>query len=78
MQKMNLDRLIIGFLLGVCLMLALGAGGQGSTQEIGTWQVSGSREGGYILNTKTGQFWWLDDHDTPKNVPPIPEPKQRR
>ena len=75
MKKMNLDKLIIGFLLGMCLVLLLGASGQGVSQEVGTWQVSGDREGGYIVNTRTGQVWWLDDTDTPKFVKPLPAPK---
>jgi hypothetical protein len=75
MQNMNLDKLIIGLLLGICLMLVLGASGQGVPQEVGTWQVSGNREGGYLVNTKTGQVWWLDDVDTPKFVKPLPAPQ---
>jgi hypothetical protein len=77
MLQMNLDKLIIGFLLGVCLMLVLGVAGQGTSQEVGTWQVSADREGGYIVNTKTGQTWWLDDYDASKAVRPLPQPKSK-
>ncbi|UCE48163.1 MAG: hypothetical protein JSW47_21510 [Phycisphaerales bacterium] len=61
MKKLNLDKLVIGVLLGVCLMLAIGAKGMGTSHSVGTYRIAtcvhpGSSEV-YVLNTRTGQVW---------------------
>jgi len=65
MKKCNIDKLAIGVLLGVCLTLAIGAGGLGTSHPVGTYQiVSGFRPQDkelYVLNTQTGRVWEFDD-----------------
>ena len=61
MKKANLEKLIIGFLLGVCLMLAIGASGEVSSRGVGTYELSaGANFSVYVLNTQTGQLWFVD------------------
>ncbi len=64
MKKFNVDKLAIGVLLGVCLMLAIGAGGSAMSHTVGTYQiVSGSprqTKEFFILNTRTGRVWEFD------------------
>ena len=65
MKKFNIDKLAIGVLLGVCLMLAIGAGGSVESHPVGTYQIiSGMRPQArelYVLNTRTGRVWEFDD-----------------
>jgi hypothetical protein len=61
MKKVDLEKLVIAFLLGVCLMLAIGAGGEVSSGDVGTYQLSaGTNFSVYVLNTQTGQLWFVD------------------
>jgi len=64
MKKFNIDKLVIGVLLGVCLMLAIGAGGSAMSHPVETYQiVSGAQPQAkefYILNTRTGRVWEFD------------------
>lgn len=64
MKKFNIDKLVVGVLLGVCLMLAVGAGGSATSYSVGTYQiVPGMRPQArelYVLNTKTGRVWEFD------------------
>ena len=61
MKKVNFEKFVIGFLLGVCLMLAIGAGGEVSSQAVGTYELSaGTDFSVYVLNTQTGQLWFVD------------------
>ena len=64
MKKSNVDKLVIGVLLGVCLMLTIGAGGLGTSHAVGRYQiVSGMRPQArefYVLNTQTGRVWEFD------------------
>ena len=64
MKKFNLDKLVIGILLGVCLMLVIGADarrGLGGHLALGTYQIASSADpyqgGTFVLNTQTGQVW---------------------
>ena len=64
MKKFNVEKLVIGILLGVCLTLAIGAGarrGFGTTGSVGKYQIASSAEpyndGVFVLNTHTGQVW---------------------
>jgi len=45
MKTFNLDKLVIGVLLGVCLMLAIGAGGLGRSHSVGTFQHTPAEQG---------------------------------
>jgi len=64
MKTFNLDKLVIGVLLGVCLMLAIGAGGLGRSHSVGTFQiVAGTHPQSkdiFVLNTQTGRVWEFD------------------
>ena len=73
MKRLNLDKLVIGVLLGVCLTLAIGANarrGAGGPRALGTYQIASSadpyQKGAFVLNTQTGQVWmyktgkWMD------------------
>ena len=67
MRSHSLDKLVIGFLLGVCLMLVIGAARSGSPSPVGTYQVGCDADDVYVLNTQTGQLWnatrpidWVD------------------
>ena len=64
MKKLNLDKLMIGVLLGVCLTLAIGANarrGFGTSGVAGKYQIASSADpysgGTFVLNTYTGQVW---------------------
>ena len=65
MKKFNIDKLVIGVLLGVCLMLAIGAGGLSTSHPVGTYQIiPGMRPQArefYVLNTQTGRVWEFDE-----------------
>jgi len=73
MRRMNLDRLIIGILLGICLMLALGAGGDEEANPPGTYQIeAGTNYTAYVLNTRTGEYWEFrpgSDVSGPRQIP---------
>ncbi len=64
MKKLNLDKLVIGVLLGVCLTLAIGAGGLARSHSVGTYQiVAGIQPQAkeiFVLNTQTGRVWEFD------------------
>ena len=64
MKKLNLDKLVVGVLLGVCLMLAIGAMGMGMSHPVGTYQIATCADTAtdqvYVLNTQTGQVWVFD------------------
>ena len=59
---MNKARLL--GILGVCLMLAIGAGGSVESHPVGTYQIiPGMRPQArefYVLNTQTGRVWEFD------------------
>jgi len=64
MKKFNLDKLVIGILLGACLTLAIGANsgrGFAGQRGVGTYQIASSADpysgGTFVLNTQTGQVW---------------------
>jgi len=64
MKNFNLDKLVMGVILGVCLMLAIGANtrrGFGGQLALGTYQIATSADpyqgGVFVLNTQTGQVW---------------------
>ena len=64
MKKFNLDKLVIGVLLGVCLVLVIGANarrGFGGQRGVGTYQIASSADpyngGAFVLNTHTGHVW---------------------
>ncbi len=65
MKKFNIYKLVIGVLLGVCLMLAIGAKGMGTSHSVGTYQiVAGAYPQAkdiFVLNTQTGRVWEFDD-----------------
>ncbi len=57
MKTMNLDKLAIGFLLGVCLMLVIGAGGKSEANPPGTYQISSPDNNlVWVINTRTGKL----------------------
>jgi hypothetical protein len=64
MKMLNPDKLVIGVLLGVCLMLAIGAGGLARSHSVGTYQiVVGTQPQAreiFVLNTQTGRVWEFD------------------
>lgn len=56
MNKLN--KLVIGILIGMCVMLTLGAAGGSIRQEVGTYQLDCDTRGYvYVLNTQTGRLW---------------------
>ena len=64
MKNSNLDKLVIGVLLGVCLTLAIGATagrGFGTSGSVGKYQIASGanpyQSGAFVLNTHTGQVW---------------------
>lgn len=64
-ENVNVGGLIIGFLLGVCLMLAAGAAG-GSDDEVGQYQccaVGDDSLAVFVVETSTGQTWRLSRTD---------------
>ena len=59
--NVNLSSVIIGFLLALCLTLALGASGSGSE---GPYRISAASEmGAYVIDTETGHTWMVSRTD---------------
>ncbi len=74
----DVKNLVIGLLLGICLMLAIAAAGS-SRGDIGTFQCCAAGDDSlavFVIDTRTGQTWRLgriDAYDlgspgTPKSV----------
>lgn len=64
MKKLNINPLVIGILLGVCLMLAIGAGGPDESHSVGTYQIVAVQQPQarefFVINTQTGRVWEFD------------------
>ena len=62
----NFSSLLIGFLLALCLILAIGAGGSDQSGP-GRYQccaAGGDDSAVFVINTQTGQTWRLARADT--------------
>ena len=63
--KVDFKNLVIGFLLGLCLMLAVAAA-SGNDDSLGTYQCCPAGDDStavFIVNTRTGQTWRLSRND---------------
>ena len=61
--NVNFNNMAIGFLLALCLVLALGAATGGESQ--GPYQCSsGNDKAVFVIDTRTGQTWQLSRSDT--------------
>jgi hypothetical protein len=61
MKLENAKNILIGFLMGVCLMLVIGAAGskRSPVQETGRYIISsGGERTYYIMDTRTGEHWY--------------------
>lgn len=59
MKNFDVKSCVIGLLLGVCLMLAVGAGGNGSS-EVGRYRISAAGDAVascFVIDTATGRTW---------------------
>ena len=59
MKGIDFKSAVIGLLLGVCVMLALGAGGSGIA-EIGRYEVRAAGNSAtvcYVIDSTTGRTW---------------------
>jgi len=59
MKKIDVKSAVIGTLVGVCLMLVIGAGGNGSS-EVGRYRISAAGDSNtscFVLDTVTGRVW---------------------
>ncbi len=60
-RSVNIKNLAIGFLLGICLMLAIAAASSNSA-DIGTYQCCAAGDDSlavFVTDTRTGQTWRL-------------------
>jgi len=60
MKNFDSKSAVIGLLLGVCVMLVVGAGGNGSS-EAGRYRVCPAGDTSstcYVIDTSTGHVWW--------------------
>ncbi len=62
MKTMDAKSVVVGFLFGVCAILALGAAdGNGNNGEVGRYQIecpnANSTTCCFVIDTKTGQVW---------------------
>jgi hypothetical protein len=65
-RKLNFSSVAIGFLLAMCLMLAIGASG-GNDQGRGKYQCCAAGNDSlavFVIDTQTGQTWRLSRADT--------------
>lgn len=61
MKRDSAKNIVIGFLMGVCLMLVIGATGSkwSSVNETGRYIISsGSERTYYVMDTRTGEHWY--------------------
>jgi hypothetical protein len=58
MKKIDIKSLLVGMILGVCVLLALGAA-TGKQADIGRYQVAcpDSSSACFVIDTTTGQVW---------------------
>ncbi len=59
MKKIDVKSCVIGLLLGVCVMLVIGAGGNGSS-EVGKYRISAAGDSTtscFVIDTATGRTW---------------------
>jgi len=59
MKKIDVKSCVIGLLLGICLMLVIGAGGNGSS-EVGRYRISAAGDSPsycFVIDTATGRTW---------------------
>jgi len=59
MKNFDSKSAVIGLLLGVCVMLVIGAGGNGSS-EVGRYRISAagdSKNSCFVIDTSTGRVW---------------------
>jgi hypothetical protein len=61
MNRESAKNIVIGFLIGVCLMLVIGAAGSkwSKVQETGRYIISSANDRTYfIMDTITGEHWY--------------------
>ena len=58
MKTIDTKSVLIGLLLGVCILLALGAA-SGGQADVGRYQIAcpDSQTTCFVIDTKTGQLW---------------------
>ena len=58
MKKIDIKSLLVGMILGVCVLLALGAA-TGKQADIGRYQVvhTDNQSTCFVIDTTTGQVW---------------------
>jgi hypothetical protein len=58
MKKIDIKSLLVGMILGVCVLLALGAA-TGKQADIGRYQVAcpDNQSTCFVIDTTTGQVW---------------------
>ena len=89
MKNANLDKLIVGFLLGVCLMLAIGVGGKEQANPVGTYRLATAQgANAFVLNSRTGRLWvsgavggrvtWMDCGSSQSTERLLPEGETQR
>jgi YbbR domain-containing protein len=58
MMKIDWSSLVIGFLLGACLLL-IAAQAQQARDPVGQYQITSSSNSTFVTNTNTGDTWQL-------------------
>ena len=63
MKKIDIKSLLVGMILGVCVLLALGAA-TGKQADIGRYQVAcpDNQSTCFVIDTATGQLWQRITH----------------
>ncbi len=61
MKRESAKNILIGFLMGICLMLLIGAAGSRKSplQETGRYIISSGNDRTYfVMDTRTGEHWY--------------------
>ncbi len=61
MKRDSAKNIVIGFLMGICLMLTIGATGskQSPVRETGRYIISsGNNRTYFVMDTRTGEHWY--------------------
>jgi hypothetical protein len=56
-KQIDIKSLIIGILITVCIVLAMGAGRSTSPTVLGRFQLVADEGQAYVIDTGTGQAW---------------------
>ena len=59
--NIHFSSMVIGFLLALCLVLAVGAAT--NSNDVGPYQISSGGDVAFVLDTQTGHVWQMSRND---------------